>query len=115
VPDDESPLALAPTDALPVAPSLSGVQAPPQYAPVDARVIYISALAIGVGAGGALIADVLTHLIGLITNIAYYGRAVAAFVPPRTPVTPGAPAKPVSTAKSQIGAPALDSDAFLTL
>jgi len=84
VPDDESPLALAPTDALPVAPSLSGVQAPPQYAPVDARVIYISALAIGVGAGGALIADVLTHLIGLITNIAYYGRAVAAFVPPST-------------------------------
>ena len=60
------------------------MQAPPQYAPVDTRVIYISALAIGVGAGGALIADVLTHLIGLITNIAYYGRAVAAFVPPST-------------------------------
>ena len=84
MPDDESPLALAPSEALPVAPSLSGVQAPPQYAPVDTRVIYISALAIGVGAGGALIADLLTHLIGLITNIAYYGRAVAAFVPPST-------------------------------
>ena len=46
----------------------------PTYAPIDRRVIVISALAIGVGAVAALIANVLTHLIGFITNLAYYGR-----------------------------------------
>ena len=37
-----------------------------------------------IGAGGALIASVLTHLIGLITNIAYFGRVSWAFSPPST-------------------------------
>jgi H+/Cl- antiporter ClcA/CBS domain-containing protein len=38
----------------------------------------------GIGAAGALIAVVLTHLIGLITNLAYYQRWSWEFSPPTT-------------------------------
>ncbi|HTJ40797.1 MAG TPA: chloride channel protein, partial [Kofleriaceae bacterium] len=61
---------------LPVAPSLDptlasvGVHAPP----VDRRVVLITLLAVGVAAGAAIIARVLTALIGLITNLSFYGR-----------------------------------------
>ena len=72
------PNSINPTNGLPVAPSLdlalADVQGPPTYTPVDRRVIAICALALGIGAGGALVATILTHLIGLITNIAYFGR-----------------------------------------
>jgi len=38
----------------------------------------------GIGAGGALIAVILTSLIGLITNLAYYQRWSFSFSPPTT-------------------------------
>ena len=44
--------------------------------------VVISAIAILVGIGAALLASVLTRLIGLITNVAYYGRVSSAFVSP---------------------------------
>ena len=69
---------------IPVAPSLATVQAPPEYVPVDRRVVFIAAIAIVVGAGGALIANILTRLIGFITNLAYYGRLSTAFSAPTT-------------------------------
>jgi H+/Cl- antiporter ClcA len=76
------------TEGLPVAPSLepalAAVQAPPGYVPVDRRVIVISLIATGVGACGALIASLLTHLIGFITNLAYFGRISTAFTAPST-------------------------------
>ena len=82
------PNSIDPTNGLPVAPSLdlalADVQGPPTYTPVDRRVIAICALALGVGAGGALVATILTHLIGLITNIAYFGRLSGSFTPPST-------------------------------
>jgi chloride channel protein, CIC family len=75
-------------DGIPVAPgldlALAEVQGPPSYAPVDRRVIVICALALGIGAAGALIAAILTHLIGFITNLAYFGRISGAFSPPST-------------------------------
>jgi len=85
VPDDsQTPLNAA--SGLPVAPSLAPalatIDAPPEYNPVDQRVVVISAMAIGVGIGAALLANVLTRLIGLITNVAYYGRVSTAFVAP---------------------------------
>jgi H+/Cl- antiporter ClcA/CBS domain-containing protein len=52
--------------------------------PVDRRVVFISALAIVVGAAGAIIAWILTHLIGLITNVSYFGRWSWAFSSPST-------------------------------
>jgi len=89
-------LAEAATDpgALPVAPGLAPsldeagfgsdaeVRGPREYEPVDRRTIFVSAMAIAIGAGAALAAQVLVHLIGLVTNIAFYGRLSAAFVPP---------------------------------
>jgi chloride channel protein, CIC family len=88
---DERPDGLpagGPTDGIPVAPSLAPalatVNAPPPYAPVDRRVIIISAIAIVIGALGALIAVALTHLIGLITNLSYFGRWSWEFSSPST-------------------------------
>ena len=87
MPDDSLP-PLNAANGLPVAPSLApalaAVDAPAEYAPVDQRVVVISAIAILVAIGAALLANVLTRLIGLITNIAYYGRFSTAFVAPST-------------------------------
>jgi H+/Cl- antiporter ClcA len=73
---------------LPVAPSLepalSTLNAPPEYRPVNRRVAFISVLAMLIGAAGAMIAVILTSLIGLITNLAYYQRWSFAFSPPTT-------------------------------
>ena len=73
---------------LSVAPSLdaaaAAIQAPPEYRAVDRRVAFIACLAMGIGACGALIAAILTRLIGLITNIAYYGQVSTTFRPPTT-------------------------------
>jgi H+/Cl- antiporter ClcA len=85
VPDDSAaPLNAA--DGLPVAPSLAPalatVDAPPEYIPVDRRVVIVASIAVIVGIGAALLANVLTHLIGLITNFAYYGRFSTDFVSP---------------------------------
>ncbi|MGE0039604.1 MAG: chloride channel protein [Vicinamibacterales bacterium] len=66
------------SDRLPVAPSLgptlrrTGVRdAPP---PVDRRVVYTSLLAMGLGGAAAVVAEILTGLIALVTNLAFYGR-----------------------------------------
>ena len=64
--------------------ALATVQAPPEYIPVDRRVVTMCGLALGIGAGGALIAQVLSHLIGFITNLAYYGRISGEFSAPST-------------------------------
>jgi chloride channel protein, CIC family len=85
---DGGPGRLNASDGLPVAPSLepllATVQAPTEYVAVDRRVVVVAGLAIGVGAVGALIAVALTHLIGFITNLAYYGRISSAFSAPTT-------------------------------
>ena len=85
---DRSPTQIAEGDGLPVAPSLEpaleALQAPPEYRPVNKRVAVISALAMIIGAAGAVIAVILTSLIGLITNLAYYQRWSFDFSPPTT-------------------------------
>jgi len=43
---------------------------------------YVSAIAIGVGAIGAVIAATLLYLIGFFTNLFYYGRVAFTFVSP---------------------------------
>ncbi|HEY8089761.1 MAG TPA: chloride channel protein [Polyangiaceae bacterium] len=71
---------------LPVAPSLGPalltVRTPVERAYVDRRVLGISALAIGLGVVSAVIARVLTALIGLITNLAFHGTWSTAFASP---------------------------------
>jgi len=68
----------ATTDALPVAPSLSptleAARVPPERSLVDMRVVLVSALAVLVAAGAGIVARALTGLIGLVTNLSFYGR-----------------------------------------
>src|SRR5436190_6182575 len=75
--------------ALPIAPSMQpaleaaglrddvSVRAPRDYEPVDRRTTILSALAVALAVAAALAAQVLTRLIGLVTNLAYHGRFVA--------------------------------------
>jgi H+/Cl- antiporter ClcA len=74
------------TDALPIAPSLGialeAARMPRRSTLVDRRVVLVTAIAIMLGIAAALIAQLLTALIGLVTNIAYYGRWSTALVPP---------------------------------
>ena len=64
--------------SLPLAPALDPTLAdahmPRQFRPLDARVLWISFVAMLLGAVVAVVAKVLTALIGLITNLAFYGR-----------------------------------------
>ena len=74
------------SDAVPVAPSLEpvldAVRAPREDDAPNRRTLRISALAIGAAFLAALAAQLLTRLIGLITNIAFYGRWSPSFVSP---------------------------------
>jgi H+/Cl- antiporter ClcA/CBS domain-containing protein len=73
---------------IPVAPSLepalAGLIVPPHYAPVDSRVALVSAFSVLAGACAAVIAGVLARLIGLITNLSYFGRWSTDFTAPST-------------------------------
>jgi chloride channel protein, CIC family len=76
----------ATTDALPVAPSLAPTlevaRVPPERSLVDARVVIISALAILVAAAAGVVAQALVRLIGLVTNVSFYGRFSTEFSSP---------------------------------
>ncbi len=49
---------------------------------MDRRTVLLSLVAAGIGVVAALIARLLTALIGLVTNLAYYGRVSTTFVSP---------------------------------
>src|SRR5258705_6725762 len=74
--------------AIPVSPGLVQEQArlpfdtPPDVSPVDHRSALIAGLAIAIAAGAGLVAQLLTALIALITNIAFYHTLSIA---PRSP------------------------------
>jgi H+/Cl- antiporter ClcA len=74
------------TDALPLAPtmglSLDAARMPRRSTLVDRRVLRITAVSVVLGALAALIAKLLTALIGLVTNLAFYGRWSTAFSSP---------------------------------
>lgn len=63
---------------LPVAPSLAdtldSLEAPRQASSIDSRVLFISAMAIGIGLVAALVAQALMRLIWLVTGIAFHGE-----------------------------------------
>lgn len=88
LPSDLSAERTSPSGGLPVAPSLeaelqSGVAAPtlkPYLA--DRRTVLICVLAVGLGLVAMLISLLLMRLIGLATNIAYYGRLSTVFSSP---------------------------------
>ena len=76
----------ATTPGLPVdvslAPVLAAARAPAQTPLVNRRVVFISLVSIVIAAGAGLVAQALTRLIGLITNISFYGRFSAEFSSP---------------------------------
>jgi H+/Cl- antiporter ClcA len=57
-------------------------RSPPDYELVDKRTIMVAALAVIIAIGAGLAAQLLTALIGLITNIVFYDRLSTAFVDP---------------------------------
>src|SRR5437870_108314 len=66
------------TDGLPVSPSmgpaLMAANVPAQATLVDRRVVLICAVSILIAVAAAVTARILIHLIGLITNISFFGR-----------------------------------------
>ncbi len=56
---------------------------PRRAEPAQFRMLLVSSLAAGIGLVAGLIAYVLYNLIGLFTNIAYYGRFAFGFISPR--------------------------------
>ena len=87
MPDHHRP-SLEGARGLPVAPSLEpaldAFVVPPEYSSVDSRVALVSGISVVVGAGAAVVAGMLARLIGLITNLAYFGRWSTAFTAPST-------------------------------
>jgi len=74
------------TAGLPVAPSLGPALdragAPRRRRIAHVRVARVAALSAGIALVAALVAQVLTRLIGFVTNLAFYGRLSTAFVSP---------------------------------
>jgi CIC family chloride channel protein len=58
------------------------VRVPREYEPVGRRTVELTGLAILLAIAAALAAQVLTHLIGLVTNVAFYGRLSTVLVAP---------------------------------
>jgi CIC family chloride channel protein len=71
----------ATTEGLPVAvsmgPALAQANVPAESSLVDARVVLISLLSIGLAVVAAIVAQLLIRLIWLITNISFFGRLSA--------------------------------------
>ncbi|MGH7649748.1 MAG: chloride channel protein, partial [Gemmatimonadaceae bacterium] len=74
------------TGGLPVAPSLGpaldAAHVPHEHAENQRRIVFISGLAILVAFGAGFVAVVLMRLIGLITNLSFYGRFSTQFSSP---------------------------------
>ena len=70
-------------ETLPIAPSLD-LAVPHRQTLVTARVLFISAAAVAVGLVAGVTAQLLTALIGLVTNLTFYGRVSTALVSPAT-------------------------------
>jgi H+/Cl- antiporter ClcA len=86
LPSDLSAERTSPGGGLPVAPSLepqlqTGVVTPSPFL-ADRRTVFISALAIALGLLSTSMSRVLIMLIGLATNLAYFGRLSPAFSSP---------------------------------
>ncbi len=74
------------TEGLPPAPSmgpaLESVFTSKEVSPFGVRSVYISLISILLGIAGGIVAQILTRLIGLITNISFYGRWSTEFSSP---------------------------------
>ncbi len=62
--------------------TMQAARLPREHAPLDRRVLWISLLTAVLGIVAAGVARLLTALIGLLTNLAFYGRIAVDFVSP---------------------------------
>ena len=73
-------------ESLPISPALEptlqAAQVQRQIQMIDQRVLWIAVLAVILGGFATIIAQTLTHLIGLITNLSFYGVLSTDFVSP---------------------------------
>ncbi|MEO7095551.1 MAG: hypothetical protein ABI175_20005 [Polyangiales bacterium] len=78
--------ASATAEGLPVAPSmgpaLDAARVPTDASLLDSRVLFICVLAIGVAIAAGFVAQLLTGLIGLITNLVFHQRVSTEFAAP---------------------------------
>jgi H+/Cl- antiporter ClcA len=65
-------------------PALAQAGVPVRRSLVDARVVFLSGVSIVLAIAAALIAEVLVRLIGLVTNLSFYGRLSTEMVAPST-------------------------------
>ena len=70
------------TENEPASPEGGDIRAPRDYEGLGGRTVFISALSIVIGGAAALVAQVFVRLIGLATNISFYGKVAATFVDP---------------------------------
>ncbi len=74
------------TEGLPIAPSmvptLGSIPTPRRTTAVNSRVVFITVVAVAIGIAAGLVAQILLRLIGLITNLSFYGRLTPEFASP---------------------------------
>jgi chloride channel protein, CIC family len=74
------------TEGLPIAPSLGPtldtILTPRRSTAINGRVVFITAIAVAIGLTAGVIAQILLRLIGLITNLSFYGRLAPQFTSP---------------------------------
>jgi len=74
------------TEGLPISPAmgpaLEQALVPPHSTFIDRRTVIISGYCILVAIASAFVAQILVHLIGLVTNVAFYGRISTEFASP---------------------------------
>lgn len=58
------------------------IRTPSDYTPIDGRTVFIAGIAAILAFGAGLAAQVLTRLIGFVTNAAFYGRSASELVSP---------------------------------
>jgi H+/Cl- antiporter ClcA/CBS domain-containing protein len=63
-------------------PDVRPLSTPADYDPVDRRTVIVAGMALGIGLAVGAVAQALIALIGLVTNIAFYGRFSIAFASP---------------------------------
>src|SRR3954465_3269462 len=81
-PRDLSVEGAATTEGIPVAPDITEPRTPIERAFIDKRVVLISVWSVLLAAATGFIAQGLVGLIGIVTNIAFYGRFSTTFVSP---------------------------------
>jgi H+/Cl- antiporter ClcA len=63
-------------------PALESILTPRRASAVNGRVVFITVIAVAIGLAAGLVAQILLRLIGLITNLAFYGRVTTEFASP---------------------------------